>query len=637
MTVLIAIALKSLIVAGATLGLLQLMKRRSSSERSWVAHIGLLALILLAFAPLVLPSWNVEAPAFMDRPQPSALGATPGANPLPSGVAAQPVQATTGPATAAAAPAMPSLSAAQVTMAAYAVPAAILLVITLLALIRLIALRARAEVLVDGHWLSAMARAQRRMGFKHGTALLTSNELASPISWGLMRPVILLNTRAVEAAGEAEAIISHELAHVARLDWAKLLLARVATALFWFNPLVWVLAREAHQLREEAADDAVLAADIADIDYAELLVGVARHECSGLLLGAHGVAPSKSSLARRVARVLDGASARAPVARSFALGVFTGAVLIAAPLAALTLTPARSSSEKAGSAAGAASPTASEPGSSYYPATAETPTDLPNIIADGVSTSVATAVAVVAPLTDDELDAHEQALEEAAQAREEAEDARQEAMQRSREGVQRAREGAQRAREAAQRAREIGRELRQSTAHLRSRSVVDRAIEMKALGITPEYVSAMQRAAPQLARLEPSEFNGMKAVGVTPEFVRGWSTSGFRNVSAEQLTEARAVGLTGDYVREMMRAGVRGSFDDYVQLRVTGVRPDYVQSLRRSGHDIRDPDKLVEMHVLGVTSRDLRAARPPAPPKPPRAPKAHKAPPPPDWNPLDDG
>ena len=208
--------------------------------------------------------------------------------------------------------------------ALYAVPAAILLLITFLALARLIALQARADVLVDAHWLSALARAQRRMGFKYGTALLTSDELASPISWGLMRPVILLNSRAVEATDEAEAIIAHELAHVARMDWIKLLLARVATALFWFNPLVWLLAREAHQLREETADDTVLAANIVDTDYAQLLVGVARHECPGLLLGAHGVAPSKSSLARRVARVLDGKSVRGPVARSFAWACSSG-------------------------------------------------------------------------------------------------------------------------------------------------------------------------------------------------------------------------------------------------------------------------------------------------------------------------
>ena len=274
MSVLIGIALKSLLIAGLTLGLLQLLKGRSAAERSWVAHIGLLALVIMAVAPLVLPSWNVAVPiasdaqAAVQAPAP-VDAATPAAStaitPLTTTVSAAPVSASLSP-----------LAAATV---AYAVPAAILLFITFLALARLIALRARAEVLVDGHWLSALARAQRRMGFKHGTALLTSDDLASPISWGLMRPVILLNTRAVEAAGEAEAIIAHELAHVARMDWAKLLLARVATALFWFNPFVWILAREAHQLREEAADDSVLAADIDDTDYAQLLVGVAARRC----------------------------------------------------------------------------------------------------------------------------------------------------------------------------------------------------------------------------------------------------------------------------------------------------------------------------------------------------------------------
>src|SRR3954452_3804179 len=236
MQVLIEIALKLLLIAGLTLGLLALMRQRSAAERSLFAHSGLLAFVIMAPAPLVLPSWNVEAPALLgrtptveaavaDSPPITAVASVPIAKPLPD------IQVA----------ARPALSTTAAAMALYAVPAAILLFITALALARLIALRARADVLVDGHWLSALARAQRRMGFKHGTALLTSNELSSPISWGLMRPVILLNTRAVEASGEAEAIIAHELAHVARMDWAKLLLARVATALFWFNPFVWLL------------------------------------------------------------------------------------------------------------------------------------------------------------------------------------------------------------------------------------------------------------------------------------------------------------------------------------------------------------------------------------------------------------
>src|SRR3954466_2013611 len=67
MHVLIGIALKSLLIAGLTLGLLQLMGKRSAAERSWVAHIGLLALVIVAFAPLVLPTLPVEAPALLGQ------------------------------------------------------------------------------------------------------------------------------------------------------------------------------------------------------------------------------------------------------------------------------------------------------------------------------------------------------------------------------------------------------------------------------------------------------------------------------------------------------------------------------------------------------------------------------------------
>src|SRR5262245_20057615 len=112
MYVLIAIALKSLIVAGATLGLLQVMQRRSASERSWIAHIGLLALILLAFAPLVLPSWNVEAPAVFSQPEPLP-SAAPAVNPLPADAATAPRTQSAPPIAAKSTPALPSLSAVE--------------------------------------------------------------------------------------------------------------------------------------------------------------------------------------------------------------------------------------------------------------------------------------------------------------------------------------------------------------------------------------------------------------------------------------------------------------------------------------------------------------------------------------------
>jgi beta-lactamase regulating signal transducer with metallopeptidase domain len=593
--VLTAIAVKSLLVAAAILGILVLMKKRSAAERSWVAHIGLLALVVMAFAPMVLPTWNVETPALFG-------GAPAPVTPLaPAATQAAVVSVTPIPATPPVA-ARPTISASGAASAIYAIPAAILLLITALALARLIALRARADVLVDGHWLSALARAQRRMGFKHGTALLTSNELASPISWGLMRPVILLNSRAVEASGEAEAIIAHELAHVARMDWVKLLLARFATALFWFNPLVWILAREAHQLREEAADDAVLGADIADTDYAQLLVGVARHECPGLLLGAHGVAPSKSSLARRVARVLDATSVRGPGARSFAVGVFVGAVVVAAPLAALTFTPAGSKAQPKLLAA------ASGPVSAH-----SSPVDLPHIIASGVSTSVATAAEAIAPMTakpDFEAVGPDGAkvvtgnrgLVATGPNGSKVTVYPPDALGRRRvvavaangaTALSYASEGAYAAAEAR---------------HDRGDDSVDTAIKLKVLGIDTSYVAAMRAAAPSLRDADVDEIISLKQVGASPQYVRDLASSGLGNLTSDDFVQARVVGITGDYARAILATGVRADLEQLIELRTMGITPGDLARAHASRKLSRD-----ELHRLAVRG-------PPQPPHPPPPP-----------------
>ena len=624
MLVLLGIALKSLLIAGTTLALLALMKHRSAAERSWIAHIGLLALVLLACAPLVLPSWQIEAPAiFGQAPEAQSSVQTATINPADfekadKAIAPAKVEPVTTATTADSSGT--SIGTVAAATAIYAVPAAILLFITFLALARLVALRARAEVLVDGHWLSALARAQRRMGFKHGTALLTSNELASPISWGLMRPVILLSNRAVEASGEAEAIIAHELAHVARMDWVKLLLARVATALFWFNPFVWMLAREAHQLREETADDAVLAADIPDTDYAELLVGVARHECPGLLLGAHGVAPSRSSLARRVARVLDGASVRGPVAGSFAAGVFVGAIAIAAPLAALTLTPKGSAAKE--KAASATKLTASEPGSAYYPGNS-VPSDLPSIISQGVATSVHGAVAAVTGSEDYALSSPSGATVTSsagvmvARAPSGATvtvyppDAH-----GRRKVVARAPNGATTVTYA-----DEGEDIpgAVSAPFHKHDDAIQNAIAMKAVGVTPEYVSAMRASAHELRDADADDLVGMKAVGVTPGYVHELSAAGIRDFDAGDIAGARAVGVDGAYIREMRAAGFGDAdLSDLTGARAVGVTGAYVRQMRLAGYD-GDLSDFIALRSL-KDGRRPRPSLPPLPPSPPRPP-----------------
>jgi beta-lactamase regulating signal transducer with metallopeptidase domain len=220
---------------------------------------------------------------------------------------------------------------------AYAVICLLLLARMSLALMRLVLLTTRARTVTDDQWLQALARARLRIGLTRSPALLISREIASPISWGLLRPKIVLNTDAIAASADMDAIVAHELAHLARADWAKLMLAHISMAVFWFNPFVWLLAREAYQLREEAADDAVLAADVEDMAYASLLVSSARQQ-NGLLLGAHGVAPARNSLTQRVQRVLDRGLNRSAGGPRWAAAMVVGMTVLSIPLITLQFT-----------------------------------------------------------------------------------------------------------------------------------------------------------------------------------------------------------------------------------------------------------------------------------------------------------
>jgi bla regulator protein blaR1 len=591
---LILLAAKSFLIAGGALILLKLLGKRSAADRSWIAHLALAGLLVLPVATFALPTLDVAGPEFL-------VGKSEAVAPA----SAPPVNVAVKAGTAATAPvAGPGVVGAPIDWAfwTYALPAALLILLTLIAIARLFVLKARAKVLVDAPWLTALARAQQRMGFKHGTALLTSTELPSPISWGLLRPVILLNAEAARSHEEAEAIITHELAHVARLDWAKLLLARVTVALFWFNPFVWLIAREAHQLREEAADDAVLAADIEDTDYARLLVDVARHECRGLLIGAHGVAPARNSLARRVKRVLDGAVRRAPGGWRWGSAVAFFAAGMSVPVAALNLVPAQPASSANPLIASAADPYHAPP-ADQAPLPPEQAAKAAQIVAEATISARRTGTmdltegqtilrspsgAVITIGSPDSAGHRRTILTSPDGKTLEFADAR------AVPGLSAA----------------LAHPLPPAPPRppRPENSAIDRAIEMKAVGVTPEYVAAIRAAAPQL-RLAQRDLVQLKAVGVTPTFLQELSQLGYRNDNAQEITSAYAVGVRPEYIIGLANAGYgRLSLRKLTQLRALGVTVAYIESFRSAGITNLDVDRLVQLKALGVTPEELKAS-----------------------------
>ena len=553
------LAVKSLLIAGGTLLLLKLMHKRSSSDRSWVAHLGLLAILLLPLAAITLPALQVAGPSFL------ATDTTP--KEVPPVTA--PAETVAAPEVAPAANSFPEETGAVGGTAidwafwGYVGPAALLLLLTLIALGRLSILKGRANVLVDAHWLQALARAQQRMGFKNGTALLTSNELRSPISWGLMRPVILLNTDAANAKDEAEAIIAHELAHVAGLDWAKLMLSRVTVALFWFNPLVWLLAREAHQLREEAADDAVLAANIEDTEYANLLVGIARHDCRGMLLGAHGVAPGKGSLTRRVKRVLDAALDRAPGGWKWSSAAAFFAAGMTVPVAAMQfVAPTTASAAESDRLVADVA----------KPASGATPAKLASAARDAAVANYMesrTGEAVALARNDTKMvSGKSTTLDSQINAT-------------------------------------VAQVLAQAgvTSTTQGRSSIDRAMELKAVGASPEYIREMRSITPKLTH---DDIVDLAALGVRPDFVRDLYRSTNRRLDADDIQTARALGIDGAYIRGMAAAGYGTlSMDDLSSMKAVGLTPNDVARYHRANRGLPSVDTLVGAKASGLNPGDL--------------------------------
>jgi hypothetical protein len=141
------------------------------------------------------------------------------------------------------------------------------------------------------------------------------------------------------------------------------------------------------------------------------------------------------------------------------------------------------------------------------------------------------------------------------------------------------------------------------------RSAIDRAIAMKAVGVTPEYVAAMKSALPQL-NLTAEDLVGMKGVGVTPDFIQELARQGYRNVDPDDVTGAYAVGVRADYIRAMAAAGYpRLSLEQLTELRAVGVTPADVQRYRRAGFTHIDVDQLVQVKTLGITPEELRAGQ----------------------------
>lgn len=166
-------------------------------------------------------------------------------------------------------------------------------------------LGARAALVDEGPVRDTFEHAKARIHVEHAR-LAVSLDVEAPVTVGVTAPTVVVPGLLLERLppDSLEPILAHELAHVARHDYAVNLAQCVAEALLFHSPATWWIGRRIREAREFCCDDGAVGVAGDRARYVEALTLVAR---LGTLTGPGpmlGIAGPR--LITRVRRLLEG-------------------------------------------------------------------------------------------------------------------------------------------------------------------------------------------------------------------------------------------------------------------------------------------------------------------------------------------
>jgi TonB family protein len=303
------------------------LRRASAASRHHVWTASVLAALVLPLLTVLLPVWHPS----MFAQAVTLLGPSPSAASTRTSSYAAPmiVNATT----------LAARSASTWILTLWALGAALCASRILVGTARLSVLSVDAQALSLRAWNSDLHTVAKSLKVTRPVRLLQSADpVCTPLTCGLLRPVILLPAGATDWSPERRRIVLfHELAHIARGDWLLQICAELARAIYWFHPLAWLASRSLRYESERACDDAVLNSGVPAYEYAGELLALA----STLTRSPAGVFSAlviarRTNLERRFVAMLNPSIQRHASRTSKTLTTLAATCLLL-PLAALRL------------------------------------------------------------------------------------------------------------------------------------------------------------------------------------------------------------------------------------------------------------------------------------------------------------
>jgi HEAT repeat protein/beta-lactamase regulating signal transducer with metallopeptidase domain len=338
---------KASVVLGAAALAAAALRRASASARHFVWTLGLLSALAAPALSLALPRWELPlvtvpaaAPAAGSDQAPvmemTRRIAPPRGDERTSSPANH-VSAVNSAASDAVVNGVTLPSWPVIALAIWALGASAILARLAIGLLAVQWMSRRTPEIASAPWLAQARSLASELGLSR-VRFLRGAAGTMPMAWGIVRQSVLVPADADEwPAHRVRVVLLHELAHVKRRDCLTHLVAQLACAAYWFNPLVWMAVRRLRTERERACDDLVLAAGTRGSDYADQLLDIARVMQAGrfpaVFAGASLAMAQRSQLEGRLIAILDPSVPRRGLTRAraaFGAAIFTALMLAVA-------------------------------------------------------------------------------------------------------------------------------------------------------------------------------------------------------------------------------------------------------------------------------------------------------------------
>lgn len=190
------------------------------------------------------------------------------------------------------------------------------------------------------------------IGYTGSVELRTADQISIPFVFGTFRPVLMIPGEAANwSSDRIRAVLIHEISHLIRRDCWVQSGALLASALYWFNPLIWLASGRLKMNQEKACDDMALRHQFKPSDYAGHLLEISKEAGFYNHIGAFAFIGG-SDLCTRLKAILDPRQAHtkaSPAHKAGLLAIFLSVMIGLLPfrLVAYSMRPNLSEKQRA--------------------------------------------------------------------------------------------------------------------------------------------------------------------------------------------------------------------------------------------------------------------------------------------------